>query len=278
MRLVAILALVIGLALAGAAVYFVSERFRAMEAELAARRAQPAVELVEVAAAKTELNFGQVLKPESVQWVKWPRHALPPGAFTTREALFGAAGSEPRSVLRRIEPGEPILASKVTDFGQVAGIAQRLRPGMRAYTIRVDVTTAVSGLLSVGDFVDVYWTGGARGQPITKQILEKLEVIAIDQNVLPERNRTAAPRTVMVEVTPEQAAILTLAQNSGRLSLALRGVEDKSLTGEFTVDQTAIIGAEPVKEEAPAEDPLTVRVRRGTEAATEVIPEVAPTR
>jgi pilus assembly protein CpaB len=259
-------------------VYCASQHFRNLEARLAAQKSQHVVELVEVAVAKTDLRFGQVLRADAVQMVKWPKHAVPPNAFTSLEALVGAGGGDPRSILRRMEPGEPILATKVTEFGVIAGIAQRLKPGMRAATIRVDVTTAVSGLLSVGDFVDVYWTGGARGQSITKQILEKLEVIAIDQNVSPDRSRNNVPRTVMVEVTPEQGGILTQAQNGGRLTLSLRGIEDVQLTGEFTIDQSAIVGVAPVKEEVVVEDPFTVRVRRGTEAATEIVPDVVPSQ
>ncbi|RMF41800.1 MAG: Flp pilus assembly protein CpaB [Alphaproteobacteria bacterium] len=277
MRLLAILALVLGLGLAGTAVYYVSREFRSMEDRLRSQRNEPGIELTTVAVAVKPLRFGQVLRRDDVALSQWPLAAKPPNAFTSLEDLFGPEGTKPRSILRMMEPGEPVLVSKVTDFGQPAGITQRLRPGMRAFTINVNVQTGVSGLLKVGDYVDIYITGQDRGKQVTKLLLEKLELIAIDQNVDDSRTAAVVARTVTVEVTPKQAALLELATNSGRLTLALRGVNDDTVLGDLQIDRTAIFGAEEVVEEVAPEVKQVVRVRRGTTAteATEV--EEVPT-
>lgn len=272
MRLFAILALLVGLVLAGAAVYFVSERFKEQEALLARQRAQPQVELVEVAVAAKPLRYGDRLDKDKVRMVKWPKDARPERAFTSLEALLGPEGSKPRFVLTEIEPGEAVLASRVTNFGELAGMAQRLRPGMRAFTIRVDVASGVSGFLAVGDFVDVIWTGADRGQQIAKVILERVPVIAIDQMAQEDRTKAVVARTITLEVSTEEVALLTLAQNAGRLSLSLRGLEDETVTGEIIVDRSRIVPveeAEPVQ--APEEKP-TVLVRKAGEAERKEIP------
>src|SRR6056297_2676461 len=101
MRLVAILALVIGLSLAGTAVYFASERFRSMEARLANQTVSPTSELVEVAIATKELRFGDRLSLDAVRLVPWPKAARPGNAFTSAEDLFGPEGGDEFRSVRR---------------------------------------------------------------------------------------------------------------------------------------------------------------------------------
>ncbi|MEM9049996.1 MAG: Flp pilus assembly protein CpaB [Pseudomonadota bacterium] len=273
MRLVAILALVLGLSLAGTAVYFASEEFRSMEARLADQRTSPGIELIEVAVAVKDLRFGQPLTKDAVSMAKWPAAARPPNAFVTVEELFGPEGTEERrSVLRKMEPGEPILASKVTEIGQPAGIAQRLSPGMRAFTIRVDVATGVSGFLSVGDTVDVYWTGNVAGTQVTQLISERLELIAIDQRAEEQRGRAVVARTVTVQGNPRQVAVMTQASSTGRLTLSLRGFGDETLTDvDISVNTRDVLGLVEQEPEA-VEERNTVRIRRGINQVPQDLP------
>jgi len=72
-----------------------------------------------------------------------------------------------------MEKNEPIRASKVTAPGQEAGLTTLLARGMRAFTIKVDVASGVSGFLRPSDLVDVYWSGsvqGGSGQSFTQLI------------------------------------------------------------------------------------------------------------
>ncbi len=270
MRLVALIALFIGLALAGGAVYFASLRFQTLETRLAELRARPQVELVDVAVALKNLRYGDILTPDAVAMTPWPKAALPPNAFTTVEALFGTPGAAPRSILRTMDPGEAILTTKVTEFGEPAGIAQRLAEGKRAYTIRVDVTSGVSGFLRVDDRVDVFWSGNDSGRPLTKLLLESMPLIAIDQQADEERGRATVARTVTLEVDPPQVALLAQAAATGRLSLSLRGTRDDTAFGAVEVDQATVIGIVAPEPEEPAEPPSTVNIRRGTDV--EIVP------
>lgn len=266
MRVFAILALLVGLVLAGTAVYFASERFRNMEARLAQQRQVPAVDLVEIAVAVKDLRFGDVLAPEAVKFVKWPKEIAPKNGFTTQEALFGTTGTKPRAVVRAMEPGEPILATKITNFGELAGMSQRLQPGMRAFTLQVDVSTGVQGWISPGDRVDILWNGADEGELITKLIMQNLTLIAIDQQVEADRARATVARTVTIEATPEQVLVLEQGRRMGKLSLSLRGTQDVAETGEAQVGIETIVGVKEKPVEVKEEVAPTVRVRRGTEA------------
>ena len=81
---------------------------------------------------------------------------------------------------------------------------------MRAFAVKVDLTSGVSGFLRPGDHVDIYWTGkldsdrmrteGNSTGEVTKLIENGVELIAVDQ--VSDENTTGAilARTVTVAV------------------------------------------------------------------------------
>ena len=268
MRFIFALVFLFGIGIAGFAAYMAMQQFRALQAENLALRAQASkvVETVDVMVATRELRYGQALKPEDATPVKFPKDAVPENAFTSTEELFGNEESKPRAIVRTMEPGELIMATKVTKFGQDAGVASRLKKGLRAYTINVDVTTGVSGFLQPGDRVDVYFSG----QNVTKLLLEDVEIIAIDQIDDKDTNRPTIARTVTVEVKPLTVATLAQARASGRLSLSLRGTEETDLLGPLEVTQEDILGVQEVAEEK--ERICYTRVRRGAQVEVLQVP------
>jgi len=276
MRLVFGLVLIAGLGLAGFAAYMAQNYITQQQAALEAARAEaaPALPTVQVIVTREEMRFGQELTREALRAVTWPADAVPEGAFTDVDTLF-PEGAEPRKVLRALEPGEPLMAVKLTEPGEDAGITSRLEPGKRAFTIKVDASTGVSGFLRPGDRVDVYWSGrsSASGE-ITKLIETGLPLVAVDQNADMDRTEAVAvARTVTVEATPQQVAALTQAQSTGRLTLSLVGADDTGIAQAVEVDQQRLLGIEAVEvvEEEP-EEVCTVRTRRGAEVVEIPIP------
>ncbi|QPH55299.1 Flp pilus assembly protein CpaB [Pontivivens ytuae] len=270
MRLVFLLFLVAGLGLAGFAVLAAKQRFDSYEEALARSQQaeQQQQQYVPVVVARRQLAYGATLTPDMVGILNFPQQAVNEDWFSSREEIFGES-SEPRQVLRVIERGEPIMSMKITGFGQQAGMAARLGEGFRAFTIRVDVASGVSGFLKPSDRVDVFWSGRFRGEAVTRLIIENLELIAIDQISDSDRNRPMVARTITVKVTPEQAATLAQAQSSGALSLSLRGLGDETVTGDLEINLDDVVGyvaPEPVAAPAPVER-RTVTIRRGTESS-----------
>jgi pilus assembly protein CpaB len=277
MRIVFMLVLLVGLGIAGTAVYMAHGYIAQTQAELSAARAAAGrvVETTPVFTASKPLRYGQQLTDEDVRIVQWPRQALPENVITERAELFPEDGSA-RFVMRAMEPGEPLLPVKLTRPGQEPGITARLTPGMRAFTIDVNVSTGVAGFLRPTDRVDIYWTGRTGSGDVTRLIESAVKVIAVDQSADQDRTQSAViARNVTVEVTPTQVAALALAQSTGRLSLALVGVAD-DLPGEMVqMDRGSLLGI--VEEAAPqevAEAPQDcfVRTRRGAELTVIPIP------
>jgi pilus assembly protein CpaB len=269
------LVLVLGLGLAGFAVYMAQDRFSQYQQTLEAQRAALAnnVPLKPVVVMNRAIRYGERLRKEDVRIVAWPENAIPEGAFTEPEKLFHQDDRVLRAVLRAMEKDEAILAMKVTEPGEDAGVSSRLAPGMRAFAIRVDVSTGVSGFLRPGDLIDIYWSGDSLGRDVTKLILEGVRLIAIDQSADQDKSQPTVARTVTVEISPQGVGILAQAQSSGALSLSLRGAEDNGTVETVEVDQNQLLG---IQEQAPVaqvdEKVCTIRTRKGGEVVTIPIP------
>lgn len=274
------LVLVVGLGLAGTAVYMVRGHFEAQALQLAQERAiaAAAVPTVKVYAVTRAIGYGERLTPEDVALVDYAEPHLPEGVFREEAELFPDGPDELRTVLRPMEPNEPVLAVKVTEPGEDAGITSRLKAGMRAFTISVDATTGVSGFLRPGDRVDVYWSGtveegGRAARQVTQLIEPGLVIVGIDQTADESQTTIGVARTVTVEVTPQQVANLAQAQRTGGLSLSLVGYEDDVAATAIEVDQKSLLGLEDAPAPAPVVAPeveaapqvCTVRTRRGSE-------------
>lgn len=279
MRVIFGLVLLAGVALAGGAVYMAKDYIGQYQSELA-RAHEMQREIVPtqtVYVASRTLRYGEPLKEDDVRAVKWPTDAIPEGAFTDLAVLFPEGSEEQRLIMRPMEASEAVLAVKVTEPGEDIGLTTRLEKGMRAFAIRVDVASGVSGFLRPGDKVDVYWTGqivtSEGGESVTKLIQSAVRLIAVDQTD-DQINGARIARTVTVAAKPEQVAALAQAQSTGKLSLSLVGAGDDTELEEIKVNQVSLLGlkrAAPVAK-APEEKVCTIRTRKAGEMVVIPIP------
>jgi pilus assembly protein CpaB len=187
---------------------------------------------VKIAVASVPLEYGSQITPEKVRMVDWPRASLPEGVFNSLPQLLPMG--KVRVALRPIAVNEPILASKLSGEGGRAAISAVLRPEMRAAAVRVNDVAGVAGFVLPGDVVDILITrtiGGGDGvaaQQITDVLLQKVRVIAIDQNANDGKSDPQVGKTATLEVSQVDAQKLALAQQIGSLSMALRNVADQN--------------------------------------------------
>ncbi len=282
MRAVFGLVLLAGLALAGFAVYMVQGHLGEQETALARERAKAnqMVTTTKIYAPNRTLKYGEEVTADDVVLIDYAVAYLPEGVLRSSEDLFPEGENKPRMVLRQMEKNEPILVSKVTGAGEMAGITSLLARGKRAFTIKVDVSSGVSGFLRPGDHVDIYWTGkantGNSNQNVTQLIRTAVEIIAIDQSSDYNQSGAVVARTVTVQVSPQDVGALAQAQSTGKLYLALVGVGDDTVAGDVLVNQQSLLGlVEEAVVEAPepeAEKVCTIRQRRGAEVLEIPIP------
>ena len=287
MRMVFGLVLVLGLALAGFAVYMTNNYFSQTQAALNHERELRAKTgpLIEVYVVNKVKKYGETLTRDDVQLIYWPENALPEHIFKDQAilgeddlALFPEGSNEPRFVMRQMEKFEPILAEKVTEPGQTAGLTGQLAKGQGAFAIKVDVASGVSGFVQPGDHVDIYWTGaaGENNESKTQLIETGVKVIAVDQKADDANSGATVARTVTVAATREQVARLAQAAATGKLALSLVSGADTEVAALVEVDGNSLLGITDAPEVAMAvaepEKVCTVTTNKGGVRTVEPIP------
>lgn len=255
--------LVLGLAVAlGTASVLVARHWVEGNTQVAGP-AEPAMELSGVVVARVPLHFGNTLAEENLRVVQWPKDTLPDGSFTTIEDLLGGSDGEARVVLRGIEPGEPVLTTKISGFGGRATLSSIIADDMRAVTIRVNDVNGVAGFVLPGDRVDVMLTRTPdRDQGITDILLQNVKVLGVDQQASEKNDDPVVARAVTLEVSPLQAQKLTLGQTVGQLSLTLRNVLNVQAETARAVTLTDLGVPEPPKVDAPAAPSAPVKAAK----------------
>lgn len=188
--------------------------------------------LTPVVVASAPIVRGQVLQPIQLKVVSYPAASVPAGSFQTVAQLTGA-GPNARLALRGLVANEPILPDKVSAPGGKLTLSVALAPGMRAVSLRSNDIAGVAGFVLPGDRVDLLLTraipGGEGTNAVTQALAENVLVMAVDQSDNDEANKPVVARTITLEVTPDQAQIISLAQTVGSVSLSLRHVADDAL-------------------------------------------------
>ncbi len=213
--------------------------------------------VAEVVVAATDLSIGSRLTKENLTLTKWPRASVPWGSFSTIEEVDG------RVNISKLVAGNPVLASELAAPGSGAGLVAAIKPGMRAMAIQVNEVTGVGGFILPNTFVDVISIEGKGQQKKAKQLLEKVEVLAIAQETFIEDGKPKVVRTVTLELTPEDAQKLALQTNEGAIQLVLRNTLD-----EKEVKKPVVRAARPVRRRVytPPPPSFEVEVIRGEKA------------
>lgn len=270
------LVLVAGIGLAGAAVYMAKGYIGQTQSALEQQQQMLAKlgPITQVYVLKDQKNYGDPLTIDDVELVYWPKNSLPEGSFNDAAVLFPPGTNQERYVLRTVEKFEPVLAVKITNPGEPPGLTGQLGKGMRAFAIKVDAVSGVSGWVQPGDYVDITWTGTAlaTGSEFTRLIESSTRVIAVDQQAGASSSATVA-RTVIVAATPEQVARLAQAQATGRLTLSLVGASADDVAEMVEVDSKSLLGIE--EQEVAIQEEVkrcTIRQTKGGERIEVEIP------
>lgn len=257
MRAVFALVLLVGMGLAGVAVYMIQGYMSDLETALQQERSfnAKAGKLVEVYVFAKPKAYGDALSEEDVQLIYWPEKALPKEIFRDKAILFPENADGPRYIMRSTAAFEPVLASRVTEPGQLSRLTSKLEKGKRAFAIRVGSDSGVSNFVKPDDFIDILWTGNAPGYEgrITRQIENAVEVIAVD-NAINEGQVSSGKvaKTVTIAATPEQVARLAQAQATGDLTLSLALDANETIEGTIETDTKSLLGIVEVAPEVVA--------------------------
>ena len=208
---------------------------------------QPAAQLptVDVLVAKSEINLGQAVKPEDLQWQTWPT-ASASAAFIKRSERPDATNQITGSIARSpFIAGEPIREQKLVKADGAGFMAAILPSGMRAVSTEISPETGAGGFILPNDRVDVILSRREKDPDhpatpdiiVSEIILPNIRVLAIDQAPKEKDGQNAVVgKTVTLELKPEQTETLARARQTGTLSLALRSIADLNKTVEVADD------------------------------------------
>jgi pilus assembly protein CpaB len=179
---------------------------------------------VAIVVAGRDLSAASPLAVADMRAAPIPRESAPGGALVA-DAIPALVG---RRLLVPLRQGDPILASTVAEADSPRPLADDLGRGRRAVAIPIEPAAAVAGFLEPGDLVDLLlvWEGaGGSGRAAT--LLEAVRLLAVGDR----RRPGAAPAdatTAVLDVTPEEAELVHVALERGRLALVLRRPGDRA--------------------------------------------------
>jgi pilus assembly protein CpaB len=217
------------------------------EAPRAAARSQPAPQGVAVLVGRRPIAAGTRIAASDVTLKR--AAAAAPGLITAPELAVG------RISRRAIAAGEMLRNSDLQQPGAI-GLAARLRPGERAFSIRVTEDDIVGGFLQSGNRVDIFATlpGSVFPRKDAAQtadrshavlLLQNITVLAVGDNPATRGAVQTGARTVSLSLTPTQLARLSLALRFGKVSLAARAPGDDAVSDVVGATLADLLPASP---------------------------------
>ncbi len=184
---------------------------------------------VSVLVSAVNLPVGSRLDASSVRWARWPQGSVN-DSYVTEEKRPDAIAELTGAIVRLpLFEGEPLRSEKVVD-SSTRIMSSLLPAGKRAVSTEISVATGAGGFVLPNDRVDVIMVRKNEGGGfLTENVLNNVRVLAIDQQIKegPDGTPSVIGATATLELTPEQAKIITVAhQMADRLTLSLRSVAD----------------------------------------------------
>jgi pilus assembly protein CpaB len=220
-----------------------------IEGTVSARRSQLDAQYqpVRVVVANADLRPGTFLSGQTVAVREVPRNFLHADAILA-DHWNTVAG---RVLAQAVRSGEPVLQAHLARNAS-AGFSSQLAEGMRALTFPVDDEASISGMLSPGDRIDILFTTLVSNETVTLPLLVDVPVIATGVRTttnaayLDGQHPSRQYNTVTVSVTPENAARITLAQDAGKITVALRQPQDDLPTQIARVTKRTLLNGDRV--------------------------------
>ena len=184
------------------------------------------VTIKDIVVAAKPLGVGVTVKREDLKVSKIPQDAFPKGAFSKVEEVID------RPVISNILVDEPLVEGRLAVRGSGQGLGPIIPVGMRAVSVRVNDVAGVAGFVLPGMRVDVLVTGRppASDGTFTTTCLQNILVLSAGQTIQADSRGQAMPApTVTLLATPDQAEILTLANQEGHIQLVLRNGSDHAI-------------------------------------------------
>ena len=240
-----IIVLVLAAACAGIAALLVRSLLGGGAEPVKAQTAQ--VASVGVLVASNNIEPGKAITQQMVHWQSWPKDSVD-ATFITSEANPSVDQIVAGTVARApIVSGEPLTNTKIVHADAAGFMSARLTPGMRAVSIGISTESGAGGFILPNDRVDVMLSVQVSENPrryAANTLLHDVRVLAVDQTYTQDKDqKTVLAKTATLELSPQQAEMVTAAASTGTISLALRPLGDDGMKDVAMNQHKNIIGA-----------------------------------
>ena len=225
----------------GALAVFGARGYIAEQVAIERDRLIPRQELVDIVVAKRDLPRGEIVGFESMATRKIPKDYLP-GSVVAPDRFDSYIGTR---LLTPMRGGEPLVHAAM-EGADVTTFSSKVRQGIRALSIAVDETNSLSGMMQPGDHIDLQVSlrpparpGISMAPEMTAPLMQDILVLATGRQVRFATDTGHTPRgftSITVEVTPDQAQKLIVAQRSGKLTALLRNRDDRRPIAQRPLD------------------------------------------
>lgn len=215
--------LVVALGL-GAVAAFAAVQY--IQGEVSKRTHQGETTLTQVAVPTQDMDTGTVITEDVLAIREVPAEFVPADAVTP-ENYTELMGRMLRAPVREGAPlGSSALVPIYDQFSRV------IEAGNVGYTLQVDETNSISGMIAPGDRVDVLLLvdderRGGRVLPLLQDIIVLATGTRVGESPADEQGYS----TLTFELQPSQAEKLTVANKAGSLRVMLRQREDRGAFG-----------------------------------------------
>lgn len=168
--------------------------------------------MTNVVVAAQQIQPGHTITDADLKVIEVPSTYVSTGASSDTKTFAGQVATV------RIDENSQMTTGSLAAQKDGSSLANKLASGTKAATISVDANQGFSGLLKVGDTIDVMAnTKGVNGTAV-KRITSNAKVLALGSNL---SDGDASYETVTVQVTPKEAATIRAAQAGNGVSLVL---------------------------------------------------------
>lgn len=245
----------------GLAAMVLTQRF------LAAPSKKTVEETASVVVASIEIQPGTTLNETMFKTIEHPKNFLPAGAVTEATALVG------RSTRYHMVPQEVITDAKLAPEGVKSGLETVIEEGKRAITVGIPTDRSVAGFIKPNSHVDIMLQMRSQGPSkpaLIKTILQDVKVLAVNtemQAIADGENRGKIVEMVTFLVAPDEAEKLSLAAESGVLSLRLRSSIDREEVASKKLTLDEVLSDRSKDEDDAKTDPKSIFLTKDGKAA-----------
>jgi pilus assembly protein CpaB len=218
-----------------------------------------------VVVARKSLPMGTRLSAEDLNVIAWPSKNPMAEAFSDPAKVVN------RGLLDSVAENEPITEMKLAPLEAGAGLSPSIPTGMRAMSVKVNEVVGVAGFVVPGTKVDVLVTLRRGEESMTRTVVSNVQVLTAGTRYDQDRLKDGEPipsTVVTLMVTPDDGEKITLAQNEGKIMLALRNPLDTQQTETQGIRSANLLGQ-------PAPQPV-VQTRKAAPRAAAVAPPAPP--